>query len=928
MKKLFAFLFGISFFALTNAQNSAVDFYVHDLDKSEGVIYNKLKFGSTYNFLIDHSHNFYYMDHQLKRTTRIPIQPYFLYTDNIINADNEFFRINSSASQLSRILFGGSEEVIIGNVSGLKELGSFQGQKYISFEQGERTKFGRLDRNGFHELVTTHASLFKNSELHDNYFISLYYNKVVVYNILDGTSFTYPFVSTYTFNSSENHEIAYFNNKLYFNTVDVERTLIGLKSNILDLRTNTVSVNTSFQNLYTKIIKVNDKGVFKINPNSTRLHVINPDESIQTVELPYVIPETDFYRENYIGDDRLIIKHNGARGYVEVNVATYTATKHDALEGVSTPIAISGDEIYYLRNNKLYIYNAVTRVSTLYSDELSVIKIFEKNGDEIFINASLPKTGYEMYSINVNTKDLTFYGDANNEPISYPKRFYDINGKTIVLGILNAFVTEGTPQSTRMLESDNNLVHNDEDLSLKVNNNIIFSCKPIGSHEYQNDLCVIDGNNFEFKQLSNDSNNNVKVIDLLAAGATKAYFIGETLQHGKELWVSDGTLNGTRMVKDITLGANSTEIEILYSKETIIGDKFYFIKIYRIGNNLRKELWVSDGTSQGTYKLKDITSLTTSSSYLTAYLVSAKGNNLLFTKRDPNIQNSNLGLYQLNLETLAETKLSNLKDDYGFRDIVVQDDNIYFTEKISIFNNGFSRINARTLEKRIYESSFFVRDDTKTIRDCQDYMLYDDGAFDSQLFVFNNRTNRKLQLPHTYDPYTLTSMCINGRLVLSGNTDGMDSHFVTISDDSFNFHPVTLNGNRYSNRVSLMYYNESTNKMYSRSESEIVEAAGELLITDFDLEPFTLSLANLDDPNKKSLVSIYPNPTSRELFISPKDVTILDYSIYDLTGREIKSFINKSDGNIKIDVSDFLKGIYIINVNTTKGKESKKLIVK
>lgn len=72
--------------------------------------------------------------------------------------------------------------------------------------------------------------------------------------------------------------------------------------------------------------------------------------------------------------------------------------------------------------------------------------------------------------------------------------------------------------------------------------------------------------------------------------------------------------------------------------------------------------------------------------------------------------------------------------------------------------------------------------------------------------------------------------------------------------------------------------------------------------------------------------SIYPNPVSEELNVSIEG-NKCDYSILDNRGRIITS--SSVEGNeFKIDVSDFDKGAYIINIKNESGTLSKQFIVK
>jgi ELWxxDGT repeat protein len=77
------------------------------------------------------------------------------------------------------------------------------------------------------------------------------------------------------------------------------------------------------------------------------------------------------------------------------------------------------------------------------------------------------------------------------------------------------------------------------------------------------------------------------------------FFEAYTDAHGWELWVSDGTPAGTHLVKDIHPGMNWSEPYEL----TAVNGRLFF----RADDGVHGyELWVSDGTSDGTRLVKDI----------------------------------------------------------------------------------------------------------------------------------------------------------------------------------------------------------------------------------------------------------------------------------------------------------------------------------
>lgn len=85
----------------------------------------------------------------------------------------------------------------------------------------------------------------------------------------------------------------------------------------------------------------------------------------------------------------------------------------------------------------------------------------------------------------------------------------------------------------------------------------------------------------------------------------KAFFSAKDADHGEELWITDGTAAGTKMVKDINPGVATSDIQYL----TRFNDKVVFSA--NDGEN-GYELWISDGTESGTYMLKDIHELESS----------------------------------------------------------------------------------------------------------------------------------------------------------------------------------------------------------------------------------------------------------------------------------------------------------------------------
>jgi ELWxxDGT repeat protein/VCBS repeat-containing protein len=78
-----------------------------------------------------------------------------------------------------------------------------------------------------------------------------------------------------------------------------------------------------------------------------------------------------------------------------------------------------------------------------------------------------------------------------------------------------------------------------------------------------------------------------------------AYFTADDGDHGRELWVTDGTSDGTLMVKDIRAGVDSSEPTEL----TEFNGELFFIADDGVNG---QELWKTDGTTTGTVMVHDI----------------------------------------------------------------------------------------------------------------------------------------------------------------------------------------------------------------------------------------------------------------------------------------------------------------------------------
>ena len=74
--------------------------------------------------------------------------------------------------------------------------------------------------------------------------------------------------------------------------------------------------------------------------------------------------------------------------------------------------------------------------------------------------------------------------------------------------------------------------------------------------------------------------------------------------------------------------------------------------------------------------------------------------------------------------------------------------------------------------------------------------------------------------------------------------------------------------------------------------------------------------------NRKSKIVVYPNPTDDKITVS-SDEEIKSVKIYEMDGRLISEYYNAES----IDVSMISRGMYMIEVVTSKGHYFEKLLI-
>ena len=134
-----------------------------------------------------------------------------------------------------------------------------------------------------------------------------------------------------------------------------------------------------------------------------------------------------------------------------------------------------------------------------------------------------------------------------------------------------------------------------------------------------------------------------------------------------------------------------------------------------------------------------------------------------------------------------------------------------------------------------------------------------------------------------------------------------------------------------SNETDLeAYMTEHSLVMRRRNDREseatlVMRATSDGQYVDFEVEVIIHEVQTAIDENSFNL-SVYPNPTNGEIYISIDNSSQFNYQIYNLVGQIVMTGVSESD-KIRLDLSKLEKGVYFISALWDGKKAVRKIIV-
>lgn len=487
---------------------------------------------------------------------------------------------------------------------------------------------------------------------------------------------------------------------------------------------------------------------------------------------------------------------------------------------------------------------------------------------KLYFDATDSIHGRELWvKDSLNTNPILFR-DLNKIPYtgSNPREFINFNNKLFFIAedssnTTQIWYTDGSDTGTHQFQELHTL-GGSSPLRLNVLLGKLFFVAKDDSTQCYN-IWSTDG---DFKGTSRVSNFR----NILIHGKVKPYAFSEFkgkfffIQYdsltGKEMYISDGTRTGTKLFKDFCPLLDCSGLN--YDYFTVFKDRLYFVATDSLAI---RRLWVSDGTVSGTipYFKRDLNIITGSGTDS----LHVFGGNLYFVFSDS-------ARVQFGYVNGTDTILRTLKynDGSGLQDF-----------------QAFNLVNFR---KRMIMAGKYIGG----------------SSTGSNYYIFTyDSVNKNLWLaqPVICQYYLFPT----SNLVYIVGDDGMGNGYELWETtggelETLKKSPISaINKNPLDRTVRIIEYNKEIYYCanYDSSGYELWKLTYKPVIP-----------IGLDNEIKAKKLTISPNPSTNEIFITNNTETKVEVTLINNNGQPIYSGFVPSNNHIKIDTSKFSKGVYYL----------------
>ncbi len=532
---------------------------------------------------------------------------------------------------------------------------------------------------------------------------------------------------------------------------------------------------------------------------------------------------------------------------------------------------------------------------------------------------------------NINTKASGLYDES-----SYPRNFIILNDKLIFVAqnefVGNElFITDGTSEGTNLLK---NIDAYHQDMTSTSDN----SSQPYELTVFSNKLIFganDDIHGYEPWITDGTSQGTILLKDIYqnSSGSDPNYFVeyndkiyfNANEGWGNELYVSDGNEQGTFMLKNIsTSGYGSSEP----SNFIVYKNLLFFSAIDTAGN----ELWRTDGTEPGTCMFKDLSNEAGGSSPTNFF----EYQNKLFFSAIGDSTGRELWITDGTKEGTYLFKDINLNKNEGSfpHDFIVFNDNLYFIAADSVDDNelwctnGDSAYMIKEISPHTGALSYSILHEyngrlyfNARMTELSEFTLWtSDGTEEGtyEFFSVDTTTNDTTSIE---DPEYFINW--QDKLIFKAQKEHTENNQLWISDG-------TMENTKQLFPDSVVGWSPINGSEYVLYKDEIYFSARFIDSIGVELYKLIIDSVNvsglIDRPSFKDNCKVYPNPVSNTLYVElDSEIGLKIVSITDINGRTILSKKTNND-KLELDLFSLQSGFYILDIKTSDKNYLRKIL--